>query len=245
MSLPTLGIIFAAGRGSRLAPLTDSLPKPLLEIGGKTLLEWNMANTSMLVDRFIIVLHHLGDQIVDFLGDEYGGKPITYAWQKSPRGTLDAFRTAIFLPAIAPIAANYLVTNADEIHGQETFLKIQHHITNYSDQAAIVAQTITDHSRLSNFGVIQVEGANFLKIVEKPTHFISELVNIGLYYFPAQVRQFVRAEQNPDLQEEFITEHLLNPYHQQYPIQVIRTTDTWLPVNNYEELAQARCQFPQ
>lgn len=63
-------LIFAAGRGERMRPLTDKLPKPLLEVGGKALIEYaleNLANAGF--KEVVINLAYLGKQIQDFCGD--------------------------------------------------------------------------------------------------------------------------------------------------------------------------------
>jgi len=68
-------MILAAGKGSRLAPLTDKQPKPMLPINKRPLIEWQvMALARAGVSTVVINLHHLGDQISDFLedGTRYG-----------------------------------------------------------------------------------------------------------------------------------------------------------------------------
>ena len=61
-------MIFAAGLGSRLKPITDSLPKALVPVGGKPLLEHNILKLKQAgFDEIMINIHHFGDQIIDFL----------------------------------------------------------------------------------------------------------------------------------------------------------------------------------
>ena len=63
-------MILAAGRGERLRPLTDSTPKPLLEAGGKPLIEYHLEHLASAGFREIVInLSHLGDQIRDKLGN--------------------------------------------------------------------------------------------------------------------------------------------------------------------------------
>ena len=59
--------ILAAGKGKRLKPITNNIPKPLIEIKGKPLLEWSLIKLrSAGVKEIVINLHYLGDQIVDY-----------------------------------------------------------------------------------------------------------------------------------------------------------------------------------
>ena len=78
-------MILAAGKGSRLAPLTNTTPKPMLPVQGKPLIQWQVeALANCGIHNLVINLHHLGDQIVDHLGDgsSYGVK-ITYSHEQS------------------------------------------------------------------------------------------------------------------------------------------------------------------
>ena len=74
-------MILAAGKGTRLAPLTEHTPKPMLSLGGKPLIQWQVEALSQAgVSELVINLHHLGEQISTHLGD--GGKfglNITYS----------------------------------------------------------------------------------------------------------------------------------------------------------------------
>ena len=74
-------IILAAGRGTRLAPLTDHTPKPLLPVQGKPLIEWQIERlVEAGIVNIAINLHHLGDQIESHLGDgSEWGAALTYS----------------------------------------------------------------------------------------------------------------------------------------------------------------------
>ena len=82
-------MILAAGRGERLRPLTDSKPKPLLEAGGKPLIEHHLENLAAAGFREVVInLSHLGDQIRDTLGNGSAwGLNIRYS--PEPPGALD------------------------------------------------------------------------------------------------------------------------------------------------------------
>jgi len=86
---PIKAMILAAGRGTRLAPLTDTTPKPMLPIAGKPLIEWQVTKLAAAgVTECVINLHHLGDQIQTFLGDGSNfGLRITYSEETQPLET--------------------------------------------------------------------------------------------------------------------------------------------------------------
>ncbi|MFZ2886433.1 MAG: sugar phosphate nucleotidyltransferase [Minisyncoccia bacterium] len=84
-------VILAAGRGTRMGKLTENLPKPMLEVAGKSLLEHKFDALPEEVDEIIIVTGYLGEKIREKFGDSYNGKKITYVEQPNiTGGTLDA-----------------------------------------------------------------------------------------------------------------------------------------------------------
>ena len=151
-------VILAGGRGTRLIPLTDTTPKPLLKAGGKTLLEWNMDNVAGSVDKFVIVISYLGQQIVDFIGENYKGKPVEYVWQTNPKGgTLDAFRTAIFEGHNSNNQeADYLVIHADDVHGLETFDNLFAKIEENPSECYLSAKVLDNPEDAKSFGMFEV-----------------------------------------------------------------------------------------
>jgi len=105
-------MLLAAGRGERLRPLTDRTPKPLLEVGGRTLIEWQIERLHRAGIRdFVINLAHLGAQIESFLGDgrRYDAR---FTFSHEPAGALETgggIRHALHLFA----GEAFIVVNAD------------------------------------------------------------------------------------------------------------------------------------
>lgn len=100
-------MILAAGRGERLRPLTDTTPKPLLEVGGKSLIEHHLSGLAAAGFREVVInLSHLGEKIRAALGDGSGyGLNIHYSAE--PPGALDTgggIRRALPLLGAAPFA---------------------------------------------------------------------------------------------------------------------------------------------
>jgi len=236
-----ISIIFAAGRGTRLIPLTDVTPKPLLEAGGKSLIEWNMQRVAGRVDKFVIVIGYLGQQIIDKFGYEYMGKPVEYAWQKNPKGgNLDSLRSAIFTTNSENQEANFIIQHCDDIHGKDTFSNLFKAFGDKPDQAYLSAKVVDDREKLKSFGVFRVSEENYFKeVVEKPQEFVSNLVNIAVSYFPNEVINFVPKEENLFEKEWFITD-MFNNYGQKFPILVLPTTADWLPVTSITDLENLR-----
>ncbi len=107
-----MAMILAAGRGERMRPLTDHLPKPLLKVGGKALIEHRIESLAAAGFRNLVINHaHLGAQIEAYLGsgERYG---VRISWSREPDGALET-GGGIFqaLPKLEGDA--FLVVNAD------------------------------------------------------------------------------------------------------------------------------------
>lgn len=110
--LPSQAIVLAAGRGERLRPITDSLPKPLVEVGGRPLLDyhlWRLARAG--ITRCVVNLAHLGMQIETHVGNGHRfGLEVLYS--REPEGALETgggIRQAMGLLQPGP----FLAVNAD------------------------------------------------------------------------------------------------------------------------------------
>jgi len=104
-------MILAAGRGERLRPLTDTLPKPLVAAGGKTLIAWHLQRLAAAGCRDAVInVSHLGDRIIEHLGDgaRYG-LHIAYSREREPLETAGGVAQARGLLGTDP----FLVLNGD------------------------------------------------------------------------------------------------------------------------------------
>lgn len=108
-------VILAAGRGSRLAPLTDTLPKPLIEVQGTPLLERLLGSLPESITEAIIVTEYLEDTIKEYIGDTFNDISIIYAHQGVEKGTLGALMSAkSYLKD-----GSFLVMGSDDIFSQD------------------------------------------------------------------------------------------------------------------------------
>lgn len=106
-----IAVLIAAGTGRRLSPLTDTIPKPMVTVGGLTLVEHFFAVLPNTVSEVVVVLGNLGDILRSHIGDRVGNRTIRYQYQGSSSGSMGA------LMALGHFTAKpFLVFNCDSIH---------------------------------------------------------------------------------------------------------------------------------
>lgn len=106
-------MILAAGRGERMRPLTDHLPKPLLPVAGKSLLAWHLEGLARAGARELVINHaHLGEQIVAAVGDgRHWGMRVRFSAEAEALETAGGIATA--QPWLARPGQPFLVVNGD------------------------------------------------------------------------------------------------------------------------------------
>jgi bifunctional UDP-N-acetylglucosamine pyrophosphorylase/glucosamine-1-phosphate N-acetyltransferase len=113
-------VILAAGRGARMRELTAALPKPLLPVAGKPLIEHTLTGLATAVSEVVVVLGYRGEQIRQRYGSRFSGMGITYIEQGARTGTAGALWSA--KPAMRE--ERFLVLNGDDLYDPRELEKI-------------------------------------------------------------------------------------------------------------------------
>ena len=112
-------VILAAGRGTRMDELTSAVPKPMLEVAGRPLLEYKLDSLPDDVNEIIIIVGYLSHVIQGHFGSLYGGKRISYVEQKDLNGTAGALWSAAPL-----LRERFLVMMGDDIYLKEDIARM-------------------------------------------------------------------------------------------------------------------------
>ncbi len=104
-------VILAAGLGTRMRPLTDNLPKPMLPILGKSILEYKLEALPESITEIIIIIGYKGEEIKKYFGDTYKEKKISYVIEKDLSGTAHALWQAKDF-----LKGRFLVMMGDDIY---------------------------------------------------------------------------------------------------------------------------------
>lgn len=180
--IPVDAFIMAGGKGTRLKPLTDNTPKPLLLVGDKPILEHNIDHLkSSGIDRFHISIAYLGDQIKEYFGNGVNKSiDIQYVKEDKPMGTAGALSLKEdFENDYILLMNSDLLTDLDVDKMFEFFLDCK---------ADMVVATIPYEVEIP-YGVIETENNNVIQLREKPKYTYQS--NAGIYLMKRTILEFI------------------------------------------------------
>ena len=174
-------VILAAGEGTRMRPLTESVPKPMLPVAGKPLLGHTVDGAMEAgASRIVIVVGYKSETVEAYFEEERAGVPIDFVNQESQRGTADAVRAA--RDALDP--EPFVVLNGDVLYDQPSLNTL------YTDFPAVGSYRVDDPS---NYGVLVLSesGERVRGVIEKPADPPSQVINTGSYAFPEAALEYL------------------------------------------------------
>ncbi len=170
-------VILAAGRGKRMGALTETVPKPLLTIHGKTALEHKLERLPKGVTEIIFVIGYLGEQIRAALGDSYRGIPIRYVEQKELLGTAHSLWQAKEF-----LHGKFMVLMGDDVYSENDLARLSEH------EWAILVRKVP---ALVRGGKVILENGKLKDVVEGDAHGgVESLVNTGVYMLQPALFQY-------------------------------------------------------
>ncbi|QLG63404.1 UTP--glucose-1-phosphate uridylyltransferase AglF [Halorarum salinum] len=171
-------VVLAAGKGTRLRPLTDDKPKGMVEVAGQPILTHCFDE---LVDlgatELIVVVGYKKQNIIEHYGDEYEGVPITYAHQREQKGLAHALLTVE-----EHIDDDFMLILGDNVFQANLADVVQRQQEDRADAAFLVEEVPWDEA--SRYGVCDTNKyGEIVDVVEKPEDPPSNLVMTGFYTF--------------------------------------------------------------
>jgi UDP-N-acetylglucosamine diphosphorylase/glucosamine-1-phosphate N-acetyltransferase len=216
-------VILAAGQGTRMRPLTESIPKPMLPVGSRPLVAHTAdAAVDAGASELIVVVGYEADAVREFFGAEYRGVPVTFAEQDDQRGTADAVRAA------RPyLDGPFAVLNGDNLYEPEDIESL------FDAAPSIAAIRVEDPS---SYGVLSTDAPRVTGIVEKPRDPPTNLANAGAYVFPAEATALLDVDES-DRGEYELTDVVSQTIDRTNVTAV--ELDRWLDVGRPWELLEA------
>tara|TARA_R110002020_G_scaffold12422_23_gene45612 strand:- start:113 stop:1159 length:1047 start_codon:yes stop_codon:yes gene_type:complete len=229
--LPVDAVIMAGGKGTRLRPLTEHTPKPLLKVGSKPIMEHNLDRLALYgIDDFWISVKYLGEQIEDYFGNgSQKNINLSYVWEDKPLGTVGA------VSKIDDFSHDYvLLTNSDLL----TNLDYEHFFLDFKNNDADLAVVTIPYQVNIPYAVLETNNGHVVNFKEKPTY--TYYSNGGIYLIKKSALKYLPKESffnATDLMEKLIED---GKKVVSYPL-----SGYWLDVGKHEDFEKAQRDIEQ
>lgn len=217
-------VILAAGKGTRMRPLTEDTPKPLLPVAGKPIIQHNIDLINEHVDEVLVVAGYRIEQFREYFSDT----DVKIIEQEEALGTADAA-----LQAREHVEESAVILNGDDIYGEKVEQVIERGNCVLADRA----------KKPEKYGVYSHEDGDIMDLAEKPDDPSSHLVNTGCFSVDTDFFELLEKVEESDRGEYEITD-ALKEYIQKNKVEAVEA-DRWIPcsypwqlINANEELLE-------
>ncbi|MEY8759789.1 nucleotidyltransferase family protein [Chryseobacterium tongliaoense] len=225
--IPVDAVLMAGGEGKRLRPLTENTPKPLLKVGDKPIIEYNIDRLSYVgIKNINLSINYLGDQLIEHFGNgEKKGLNINYARETKPLGTIGSILLVDDFKHDDIIVMNSdLLTNIDFAD----FYKL------YRNSGADMAVAATSYHVDIPYAVLEVDPNNKAKsLKEKPRY--TYYCNAGIYLLKKDVLKMIPEDTFFDITDLMDKVLEMNLKLVTYPI-----NGYWLDIGKHEDFIKAQ-----
>lgn len=217
--------IMAGGFGSRLKPLTDSCPKPMLNIGGKPMLERLIEQFKRHgFQKFFISTHYLPEVIKSYFGSgEKLGVDIEYVYEETPLGTGGALG---LLPK-HKITEPLIMINGDVL----TKLNFEDLLERHIKSDSIASMCVREYKYKIPYGVVESHEGKVLSFDEKPTYHFQ--VNAGIYVVEPELLSKLKYHEKIDMPTLLENNFTSN-------VQAVVFHDYWLDIGKMDDFQKAQ-----
>jgi dTDP-glucose pyrophosphorylase len=224
-----LVVLMAGGLGTRLRPLTEDTPKPLIKVGERPILETIVRGfASAGFSNFVMAVNYKADMVTDYFGDGSDlGVSIRYLHEDQRMGTVGALSLLPERPT-----SSFFVMNGDLL----TTLNYRQLLTFHEQSGAPATVCVREHSITIPYGVMEVGGGRLREIQEKPTRRF--LVNAGIYVLsPSALDHVVDGE---SLDMPTLLDRLIQ---QGTPPAVFPMREYWIDIGHLDDLQRASDEY--
>ena len=225
--LPISAVIMAGGRGERLKPLTDSCPKPMLNIGDKPILEHVI---DRLIDYGVINIYisvkYLADQIIEYFGDGSNkGIKIQYIHEDTPLGTFGA----VSLLNLNECEHEHLLVMNSDLLTNIDFEDLYLHCLN--EDADFTVASVPYKVNIP-YAILEAENGIIKRLSEKPSY--TYYANAGIYMFKASLIE--QLEKNAFMNATDFCDSMLSDSRK---VTVYPILGYWLDIGRHEDFQKA------
>ena len=224
-ALPIDAVLMAGGKGERLRPLTEKIPKPLVKVGDKAIIDYNIERLiSYGVKDINVTVNYLGEQLEEHFSTLINGVKVDCVSEPKYLGTMGSIQfVKEFHNDTILVMNSDLFTNIDY---EDFYLHFKEHDADMSVAAVPYNVSIP-------FGIFDLDGRNIQGIMEKPTYHY--YANAGIYLIKKEVLKYIPENEffnATDLIEELVRQQM----------KVIRfpITGYWIDIGQHSELEKAK-----
>lgn len=222
-------VIMAGGLGQRLRPMTENCPKPMLQVGGKPILETIITQFKKFgFHKFYISVNYLSEVITDYFGDGINFDcDITYIFEKEKMGTAGALGLIE-----EKFEDPFFVMNGDLL----TKVNYDQFLEFHFEKNAVATMGVRDYDFQIPYGVVNVKGHQFVGVDEKPIE--RYFVNAGIYLLDPSVLSVIEPEKPLGMTELF---ELLNKKGENSSVFPIR--EFWMDIGRPSDFKKANKEY--
>ncbi|GAB0174445.1 MAG: sugar phosphate nucleotidyltransferase [Candidatus Altimarinota bacterium] len=221
-------VIMAAGEGSRMRPITDNTPKPLIKICGKTLIEHNIEEIVDVFEDIYIIIKYKKECFPEYFGETYKGKKIHYIEQLG-----DVMGTgAAILSLEGKLHGEFVVVSGDDLYDKNDL----QNLIKAKSNTTLVRETPTPEL----FGIFTRNSKGVINgFIEKPTdRSLGNQVNIGCHKFHSDIFSELKLLKPSSRGEIEITD-FIHKYAQEGKYNVIEAQGRWISIGYPWDLLKA------
>jgi len=180
----TQAVILVGGEGTRLRPLTYEIPKPLIPVKGKPILEHLIKNLKKHgIEDIILAVGHLSDKLIAYFGHgDKWGISIRYVHENEKMGTAGPLKLAANM-----LKDRFIMLNGDVL----SRLDIQDFSRFHKKHGGLATISLIAVADPTQYGVVQMQGDKVIGFVEKPKDPPSNLINAGVYALDKRVLEYI------------------------------------------------------
>lgn len=222
-------VLMAGGKGVRLRPLTHTIPKPMVEVGGKPIIEIILERFRDLGFRnFYIAVNYMAEVIKGHFADgEKWGVNVRYLEEREPLGTAGALRLLPETPSHP-----FFVMNGDLL----TSLNFEQLLGYHQAHGGMATMCLRPYSFQVPYGVVDLTGNRLTGLREKPTH--DYFVNAGIYVLEPEALRAIPSEGYFDMTTLFSTLIARGDAPVAFPLR-----EEWIDIGRPEDLERACAEF--
>jgi len=217
-------IFLAAGRGSRLQPLTNHVPKAMIRIEGKNLIEHNISKLPKEIDEIILVINYLSEQIINHFGKSFAGRKIKYIKQEKLLGTGHALHQCK-----DDLRGRFLVLMGDDIYHASDIKK------SLKNKRTILTKEIK--KEFTGGRIALNKKGDLDKIIEGQHKCKVNLVNTGLYVLDKNFFKYKLVKLKN--KNEYGLPQTMVKMAKDYPIKIEKAFE-WMQINDINGLKKAK-----